>query len=430
MIEGPPEPRRGDAQGTLHEPPAGLRNAAPASEDALSVLRGILVGEEQARVRDVASRVQALEDRLGSDEALMEAMAPLMHAAIRRQIQDGRAELIEALHPIIGALIGRAVAEAMRDLARQVDARVRQTTNPRLWWWRLRARLGGADAAELTLRQYLPFSIAELFLLHGDSGLLIYHASRRPGAADADLIGGMLSAIRSFAGEAFGGDEAGGLDEIQHGSHRILIEAGRYTLLAVDVAGVEPPGFRDAMRRVLDQVEGPRAEALSDYAGDASTMASAQPMLADLMQAGQIKPLGRSQRIALGGLALLALATVGCALAGSAWAWRGLRPAPAALAVATATPLPLSSATLPPSTPVPAPRSGVLIGNAWLREGPAADARPIRVMDAGTQVELAERQGDWQRVRWRSETGGELAGWISAAWITEVGGAAPTTSGP
>lgn len=40
----------------------------------------------------------------------------------------------------------------------------------------------------------------------------------------------------------------GQLDEVQYGTRRILIEAAHYSYLAVVVDGVEPPGFRSAMR--------------------------------------------------------------------------------------------------------------------------------------------------------------------------------------
>ena len=45
----------------------------------------------------------------------------------------------------------RAVNEAIQDLARTVDARLRATLTPGVLWRRLRARAGGVSGAELAL---------------------------------------------------------------------------------------------------------------------------------------------------------------------------------------------------------------------------------------------------------------------------------------
>lgn len=52
-------------------------------------------------------------------------VVPVLGDAIRRKIRDARTEMVEALYPIIGQMVVRAVSEAMRDLARSIDARRR-----------------------------------------------------------------------------------------------------------------------------------------------------------------------------------------------------------------------------------------------------------------------------------------------------------------
>jgi len=407
----------GPERAALPEP----RSAPRATE--LDDLRQILVGRETVRVSDVESRLGALEERLGDDEALAEAVTPLMHTVIRRQIHEAREEMIEALYPIIGSLIGRAVTEAMRDLARQVDARLRQGADPRLWWWRLRARLGGVSGDELALRAYLPFKVTDVFLIHRETGLLLQHATDQPSeAADADLISGMLTAIRDFVKEAFGrGGPGAELDEIQYGRQRILLESGHFTYAAVVVDGIEPPGFRTDMRDRLHAIEHAHKPALQRYAGDATVVEPARLALQSVLETGRPRPLSRTQKALLGGLAgTVAVAALGVVGLGTL-AWRALRPAPAPVVAvvptATATATIAPSPTTPPPTPSPAPHMGIVLGNAWLREGSAADTAPIIVVSTGDEVEVLESRDDWLRVRWTSESGSAVVGWISARWI-------------
>src|SRR5690606_9231791 len=112
---------------------------------------------------------------------------------------------VDALYPVIGRSIQRAVAEAMRGLARRVDDNLRQTFSLRRLARRAQGRLRGLSDAELLLRDTLPFHVQEVFLINRASGLLLAHLSDDPAhAADRDLVSGMLTAIRDFAHDSFG----------------------------------------------------------------------------------------------------------------------------------------------------------------------------------------------------------------------------------
>ena len=113
------------------------------------------------------------------------------------------------------------------------------------------------------LRDALPFQVAEIFLVHRESGLLLLHSVAGPIADpalptaedNADLVSGMLTAIRDFAQDAFGRGQEGQLDEIQYGNRRILIEACQHVYLAAVVDGIEPAGFRAKLRERTVEVE-------------------------------------------------------------------------------------------------------------------------------------------------------------------------------
>lgn len=402
----------------------------PERRESIDALRQILVGREHALLGEIETRLTSVEHQLGDEEALAGAITPLMHTAIRRQIHDARDEMIEALYPIIGALIGRSVGEAMRDLARQVDARVRHGFDPRLWWWRLRARVGGVPGDAIGLRAYLPFQVTDVFFIHRESGLLIHHAARREQATeDSEILSGMLTAIRDFVHDAFGSAAEGQLDEIQYGRQHIVLEAGRFTFLAVVVDGIEPPAFRADLRELLQAVERDHTAALRNYAGNAAVLAPAQPTLESVLATGQPRPLTRQQKLLLAGLAGFAVIAVLGLGSIAVLTWRALNPPPlpAPLIIAAPTPVPPTPVVLTvlPPTPPPTPAPlGSMRSDYWLRERPVAGAPAVAFARSGQAVEILRRQGDWLLVR-RTAADGTAQGWVAAKGVAD--GGAPKT---
>jgi hypothetical protein len=375
--------------------------------------------------------------------------------------------MIEALYPIIGQLVVRAVSEAVRDLARTVDAQVRRSFDLRAIWWRLRARLGGASQVEMSLRASLPFEVGEILLIHRETGLLLWHGSRHAEAAqDADLVSSMLTAIRDFAEDAFGRGKEGQLEEIEYGDERILLEATRHAYLAVVVNGVEPPGFRAEIRKRLVELEHDHAQTLRSFDGDASALAPAGASLQSLMRDVEPPRLTGTQRALMAGVAgVLVICLVVACLAGR-WALAAVLGTPTPVPVAieptatytptpsptatptptwtptaapsftpTSTPLPTLTSTpspLPTSTPSPLPTStpapsttptvapvlGLMTGNVWLRQEPAADARRLgMVAERGQQVELLAVFDGWCQVRWSPSPQVQAVGWVPLRWV-------------
>jgi len=425
----------------------------PQGGPSLEALREILFGRYRQQMAELEAELDDLERRISDEDALAAIIAPVMGDAIRRKIRDARDEMIEALYPIIGQTVVRAVSEAIRDLARTIDARMRTTFNLRTIWRRLQARVSGVSGAEMALRESLPFEVAEVFLIHRETGLLLWHVSRDPDASpDSDLISGMLTAIRDFAQDAFGRGEEGQLDEIQYGERRILIEAARHAYLAVVVDGIEPPGFRAQMREQIIEVEHAHEKTLRHYEGDPTPLAPVKEPLRSLITAAEPRALSPAQkRILAGALGLMVVCLVGACLAGG-WAWQTLRSTPTPLPVAveptstptstptfTATPSPMPAAiatpsptftvtplptftptatATPTSTATPAPVLGLMTGNVWLHGGPsAASPRLGIVLERGQPVELLALFGDWCQVRWTPQAGAEVIGWVPARWV-------------
>ena len=440
MTESSPRPSRAGDPGDT--PPS---RSAPSLES----LRDILFGHYRQQIAELEAELDDLERRIADEDALAAMITPVIGDAIRHRIRDARDEMIEALYPIIGQTVVRAVSEAIRDLARTIDAQMRTSLGPRAIWQRLRARVRGVSSVEMALRESLPFEIAEVFLIHRETGLLLWHVSRgHDTSPDSDLISGMLTAIRDFAQDAFGRGQEGQLDEIQYGERRILIESARHAYLAVVVDGIEPPGFRAEMRERIIEVEHAHEKRLRHYGGDPAPLAPVEESLRSLITASEPRELSSTQKRVLAGafgLTVVCLAVV--CLAGG-WAWRTVCSMPTPLPVAveptlmvtvvpsltpTAAPLPTAtpsptptlvpSPTLTPTptfapTATPAPVIGVVTGNVWLRGGPSADAPRLGIiLERSQAIEILAVFGDWYQVRWTPQAQAEVTGWVPAKWV-------------
>lgn len=443
-------------------------HAADQAADALSPvdfallddLRAIVAGPDRQRMAALEARIADVEHRTGDHEALVAAVSPILSDAIRRQVREDRDAMVESLYPLIGQLISRAVAESIRDLARTIDRRMRTSFSPAYLLRRARARARGVSDAELMLRDALPFRVTELFLIHRESGLLLLHLpSGAPAGEDsdnADLISGMLTAIRDFAQDAFGRGQEGGLDEIQYGNRRILIEACQHIYLAAVVDGVEAAGFRTRLREAALEVENAYIDVLKRYDGDASRFEASEPQLAELLaaqgEAAEETGLTRSQkRILALGAAVLTLCIAGACVASAFGARNALRrpayvvvitatfaptwtPSATPTATATWTPThtatPTSTATLTPSptmtasptatrTPGPAPVARVMLA-ANLRDGPSLTSAVVEQAPVGQVYEVQGRDatGAWLRVCC-SRAGAPA--WLAAALVTVEG---------
>jgi hypothetical protein len=416
-----PEPGKGGGAG------GDAGGDAAQLDAALNELRGILAEPDRRRAEAVEARLREVEQRTENRDELIAAIAPVLGDAIRLKIEESRDEMIEALYPIIGQLIGRAVGEAIRNLARTIDARMRRSLSPELVLRRARARVSGVPDYALMLRDGLPYRVTELFLIHRASGLLLLHLSNEPEAAgDSDLISGMLTAIHDFATDAFGRGQEGQLDEIQYGERRILIEASQHAYLAVVVDGIEPATFRAAMRERVMACENTYHRALMDYDGDVTAFSGMAPALRELLidteggAPGGRPGLSRGQKAIVLALAAALLLCAFAACGGSALALRNAlnRPIPAVMIVVTATPGPATATLTPTLTPAPtatATAAATATATATLtrvpvvaratraitvRAGPAMDSALLELAGIGRVYRVTGRNaaGDWLQV--------------------------------
>lgn len=247
------------------------RVSPQAQDPELEFLRNIFIGPEREELRHLTRRLAQLEAKFRDKAALAEAIAPALGPALRKEIREAQDEIIEALYPIIGRLVMRAVTEAMRDLVQAVEARLTAAMDwPNVIKRKIRAWWSGVPEAELALREALDGAVEQIFLIHRESGLLLWHQTRESYTEpDPDLIGAMLTAIQNFVAQILGeGADKEGFHELAVGQRTILVEFGPYSYVAAAVRGVPPPGLRQRLAlRVLD-FDSAVQDHLRHYQGD------------------------------------------------------------------------------------------------------------------------------------------------------------------
>ncbi len=424
-----------------------------------------------SRLGPVFSRLigrQIEDDR----EEMAKTFSPIMGEAIRTQIRNSRQDMVDAMYPIVGASVQKAVTETLREIQRNIDSRLRQTTGG--VFRSIRARLRGVSYSELALRDAIPFSVRQLFLIQPGTGLLMASYPADDTDLSSGLIGGMLTAIRDFARESFGrGQTDTELDEIQYGNERIIIQSGQYAFLAAVIDGVEPEGFRSLLRGFVSDLHIDHEMMLRRYDGDPDLLpTSLQSDLAQLTEAVSaewqgIKPLSRGQRlialiVGLGGILLLATACfyLQFTIALLPVAFPGPTPTETAtsLPTATFTALPTETAVLPTptltltpvpptatytktptasatstpsSTPTqthtptttatptitPTPPFAVMNGHVYALSAPLEYTSRTGLLFKGTGIKILGIYDIWAEVEWTNDEGVQR-GWVLLKWIT------------
>jgi outer membrane protein OmpA-like peptidoglycan-associated protein len=257
-------------------------------------LRTLIVGPEQRQLhtlqtrlddpatqaRDV-SRVLPVAMLLRKDDPQMRrALGPTVEEALTASVRRNPRPLADALFPIFGPAIRKAIAASLSGMLESLNTTLEHSLSWRAVQWRLTALRTGKSFAEIVLLNTLVYRVEQVFLIHRESGLLLQHVSARAvSTRDADMVSGMLTAIRDFARDSFrvGEDEA--LDTLQIGDLTVWIEQGPDAILAVVIRGTAPADLRQRMQEAIEHAHARAGDALAAFAGDTAPFEMLRPAL-------------------------------------------------------------------------------------------------------------------------------------------------------
>jgi OOP family OmpA-OmpF porin len=262
--------------------------------DSFDELRALLVGPErrelmalQSQLLDPAVQVRTvsrvLPDAIGmrsGDPQLTRALAPSVTAALTASVQRDPRPLADALFPVMGPAIRRAIVHTLASMMETLNRTVEHSVSWRAARWRWTSLRTGRPFAEVVLLDTLQYRVEQVFLIHRETGLLLQHLSANVGAGeDADQISAMLTAIRDFVRDSFATARGETLDALRIGDLAVLVEQGPHAILACLVRGTVPYEVRATFQGALESVHLQLGAELEAFTGDSSPFEAARPIL-------------------------------------------------------------------------------------------------------------------------------------------------------
>ncbi len=240
----------------MDEPDHIDRIQQPQLEDLeLEELRRLLLKPEQAKIEELDQRFaspELLAEQVGGvlaravairgspDDKLALVLRPIVENAIRSSVTSNPQFFADILYPVMGPAIRKSIAEALSAMIESFNYSLETTFSWKYVKWRWEAIRTGRTFSEVVMLHTLVYRVEQLFLLHRDSGLVLRHVFA-PGVVvqDVDLVSGMLTAIRDFVQDSFGGGQDS-LESLRVGDLGVWIEQAPHTVLAAVVRGNPP----------------------------------------------------------------------------------------------------------------------------------------------------------------------------------------------
>ena len=310
--------------------PSVRTTAEPGSADPgvddLTSLRSILIGPAERKLQAIEARLddrfsqardiaavlpQALQQRAG-DAELARALTPPVERAITDSVRRDPKPLADALFPVIGPAIRKAVAATLASMMDSLSRTVEQSVSWRAIQWRLEAARTGKPFGEIVLLHTLLYRVEQVFLIHRQTGLLLQHV--RAGGAqveDGQLVSAMLTAIRDFVHDSFRISADESLDTLNVGELTVWVEQGPAAVLAAVVRGSAPPERRQLLAGTLETIHLQFGNALLAFSGDSAVFDRTRPLLEQCLGSELRPAASRRGRGIVAGMLLLVLLGLG-----------------------------------------------------------------------------------------------------------------------
>jgi hypothetical protein len=224
-------------------------------EDRFELLRELLLTDDR-------KKFESLKDQYIKKDKLIEEVAPVVDdklesfkedipkhfgdsitESIKLQIRESQDEVVEALYPIMGKLVKKFIIVEITKLSDSIN----ETINEKFSITHIIKRLfkGKRTDADDVLQEVFEAVVEEVFVIEENSGLLIGSYSRG-NIADKDMVSGMLTAIKSFAEDAFS-KEGQDLEDIKFETFQLSMVNYNSIYIATATSGVITPEFKEQL---------------------------------------------------------------------------------------------------------------------------------------------------------------------------------------
>ena len=253
-------------------------SASEPERDELYELRSLLLEGDPDTVLNPQITPEALgkvlpaaiiEAQRRQPQLLTSSVVTTVERAIHASIRRDSHVLSDSLFPVIGPSTRKSISAAIGSLVQSLN----QTLEYSLSWqsvkWRIEARRTGKTFAEVVLLRTLVYQVEQVFLIHGETGLVLQHlAAETAAAADPDLVSAMLTAIQDFVKDSFSVQTNDSLGVLEVGELSVWIEEGPHATLACVIRGTAPNTLHTKMQAAQEKIHRLFDSALRSFDGD------------------------------------------------------------------------------------------------------------------------------------------------------------------
>lgn len=301
------------------------KSGSSSEADDLRRLRKLLLGDQvvhldalyrriddpEERTEDVAEVLPGAMETVIADPLTQPRIEKPLVETIRGAIQRDTESFAEALFPVLGPAIRRAVADALKSLVERINAAIEHSFTVKGLRWRLEAARSGVPFAQIVLRETMLYAVQEVFLIQPESGLVFAKARRADTLAlDEDAFSAMLTAIQAFIQDSLQAPEGDKLRGAELGDRTLWVINGPQAVLACLVIGTPPREARDELMRGLETIHA----RLGDELGGSPEQLSDRTGIENLLEAMLLGEVAQNKRRSGNRRALLMWSAVGLLL--------------------------------------------------------------------------------------------------------------------
>lgn len=257
----------------------------------LDEVRDVLFGDERRRVSAQDQMIAELQGQVTELEETVERLESLIDEQQKRAVVVGEV-LVEAVETPketpgeLGSALRSEIEHAVHESARTDSVVLAEALYPVMG-----PAMRKMIASIFTLDNSNPgdtFVVEQVLLIEREGGLLLASVHRNSvDAENADVVSGMLDAIRLFVQDAFDKQEHDGLRNLRVGDTSVLVEWGPRAVLASVVQGIPTDEYRASAALTLEQFHATHAHHLENFSGDVSVFEGALSSLGQLREQGE-----------------------------------------------------------------------------------------------------------------------------------------------
>jgi OOP family OmpA-OmpF porin len=263
-------------------------------------LRALLVGAERHDLDELRRRLDELElapeelaallpeairRSMAESDRLAKVLAPTIEGSLQESVEREPHKIADAIYPVLGPAIRRAIADTMAGIVSTINRAIEHSLSIQGIKWRIEAWRTGVPYGQVVIKHALVYRVERIFLIHGDTGLVLAHETAEDlEEQDADLVAGMLTAIRDFVNDSFNQEGGGDLRTFEVGDRTVHVEQGPLAVVAAVVKGQPPVDFKEQLQDTVALLHSQFGRAFREFDGDPEPFLPAADLIADHLE--------------------------------------------------------------------------------------------------------------------------------------------------